>query len=302
LKYVSFKPILDDTVRTLELMKGTVDLVLNAIPAELLTEVKKKKNLEVISGDGVQYQYLGMNLEDPILKDLSVRKAIAYAIDRDSIIEYKMKGKAKKSTGLLAPISWAYTSNVEKYEFDPKKSRDILDKAGYKLKDQKDGKYRFKLTYKTSTNPEALEIAGVIADNLKKVGIEVELRSLEFGVFFDDVKKGNFHIYTLSWTGITDPDHYYYTFNSNSIPPNGGNRNRYRNKRMDELTEQSRVKIDEGSLKGIFSEIQKLAAKELPYVSLWHRDNIVALNKNVKGFKLKANGDYFHLRSTYKEQ
>ena len=301
IQYVTFKPVLDDTVRALELMKGSADLVLNAIPAGLLDEVKKNGKISAAVGDGVQYQYMGFNMEDPILKNIKVREAVAYAIDRDSLIKYKLGGLAKKSSGLLAPVSWAYSPNVTEYEFNPEKANKILDEAKFPFKNTKEGKYRFDLVYKTSTNPESLEIAGVIADNLKKIGINVIIRSLEFGVFFDDIKKGNFQLFTLSWTGITDPDQYYYIFNSKSFPPDGGNRGRYSNKKMDGLTELARVTLDQNKQKKIYAEIQKLASQDLPYVSLWHKDNLVAMRNNIKGFKLKANGDYYYLKDTFKE-
>lgn len=301
LKTVTFKPVLDDTVRTLGLLKGSIDLVLNAIPAALLTKVRENEETAVKTGDGVQYQYMGFNLQDPVLKNLLVRRAIAHAIDRSSIIKYKLGGLAKPSTGLLAPINWAYYGDVHKYDYDPEKAKKLLDRAGYGLKQKDKKSYRLSLTYKTSTNPEALEIAGVIAANLRSVGIEVTLRSLEFGVFFDDIKSGNFQIYTLSWTGITEPDHYHYIFNSESFPPNGANRGRYKNKEMDRLTSLARVTVDQEKQKKIYAKIQQLAAEELPYVSLWHKDNVVAYRKSVKGFKLKANGDYYYLRDTHKE-
>ena len=78
---------------------------------------------------------------------------------------------------------------------------------------------------------------------MSRVGIELEIRTYEWGTFYEDIKQGNFHLYSLAWVGVTDPDIYYNLFHSVSVPPNGDNRGRYNNPAIDALLEKGRVAI-----------------------------------------------------------
>ena len=133
---------------------------------------------------------------------------------------------------------------------------------------------------------------------MAKVGIQVDLRSLEWGTFFADIKSGNFQLYSLQWVGITDPDIYYYLFHSQSIPPKGANRGHYLSPQIDWLIKEGRVTIDNQKRKKIYSQVQKLLAKDLPYVNLWHWDNIVVMKKNISGYTLFPSADYISLKDT----
>jgi peptide/nickel transport system substrate-binding protein len=143
---------------------------------------------------------------------------------------------------------------------------------------------------------EALEIAQIIKGYLKEVGIGLEVRSFEWGTFFDDIMKGNFQIYSLRWIGVVDPDIFYYLFHSSSVPPNGANRGRYCNPDVDRLLEASRRTVDWALRKGIYSRIQKILAEDAVYTSLWYRDNLVVIKKGFSGFHIYAGGEYRSLK------
>jgi peptide/nickel transport system substrate-binding protein len=115
----------------------------------------------------------------------------------------------------------------------------------------------------------------------------VKMRSYEWGTFFSDIRKGNFQIYTLTWVGITDPDIYYYLFHSKSLPPNGANRGTYLNPEMDLLIERGRVLQGREERKEVYGRIQKILARDLPYVSLWNEVNVVVMDPRVRGFVLR---------------
>ncbi len=289
---IYLKPILDDSVRLLALLKGSIDLIQNAVPPTLLHKAREKEEVEVVTSDGLAYAYVGFNLEDPTLKNLKVRQAIAHAIDRDAIIQYKLKDLATPATTLLASQHYMANKKLPQYNYDPEMAKSLLDEAGYKDPDGDGPKPRLELTYKTSTNPERIEIAQVIVDQLKKVGIDVELRSFEWGVFFDDVKKGNFQIYTLEWSGITSEDIYHYVFHTESIPPNGANRGRFRNAEIDHLVTIGRTTVDPAKRQQIYLRVQEILANELPYVSLWHRHNITTYRDRLQGYKPNTVADY----------
>ncbi len=301
LSRVLFKVIPNDTTRLLELQKGCVDLLQNSIPPYALKFLNRHPDIRVIQQAGINYSYVGFNLEDPILRDIRVRRAIAHAINRDEIISHILQGTVRKASGLLAPEHWANNSNVRTYSYDPVLSRTLLDEAGYPDPDGEGPKPRFFLSYKTSLNKTRKEIASVIQQQLENVGIKVEIRSLEWGTLFGDIKSGNFQIYTLTWVGLIEPDIYYYIFHSSSFPPGGANRGRYRDPMIDSLLLRGREETDQNERKKHYKEVQRILAEQVPYVSLWYHDDVVASRKGVKHFRIFPGGDFRSLVSVTKE-
>jgi peptide/nickel transport system substrate-binding protein len=299
---IVFKIIPDETVRFFELKQGGVDLVQDAVPPDMIPIAEQTEGLAVIARESIKIQYLGFNLEDPILKNVKVRQAMAYAIDRQTIIDYLLNGQASLATGLLSPANWAYEPEVRTYNYDVEKAKALLDEAGYPDPDGDGPEPRFKLLYKTSTDALRVRIGEVLQDQLKKIGIEIEIQSFEWAKFYDDIKSGNFQIFTLQWVGITEPDMFYSVFHSSMVPPNGRNRGHYVNPRIDKLTEQGRLVLDVQERKKIYSEIQKILAEELPYIYLWYPHNIVVMNKRVHGFTPYPDGDFASLKDVWIEE
>ncbi len=300
---IVLKIIPDDTVRFLELKQGSVDLVQNAIPPDMVPIAKETKGLKVIEKESVVIYYLGFNLEDPILSNVKVRQAMAYAIDRQTIIDHLIKGQASLATGLLSPSNWAYDGDVTTYDYNIEQAKALLDEAGYPDPDGDGPEPRFQLVYKTSTAPLRIRIGEVLQDQLKKVGIEItEIQTFEWAKFYDDIKSGNFQIYTLRWVGITEPDICHSIFHSSMIPPNGRNRGRYVNPKIDELTEKGRRVIQVEERKKIYSDVQKILAEDLPYIYLWYPHNIVVMNERVQGFVMYPDGDFASLKDVWIEE
>ncbi|PIE33525.1 ABC transporter substrate-binding protein [candidate division KSB3 bacterium] len=299
---IVLKIIPDDTVRFLELKQGNVDLVQNAIPPDMVPIAKETKGLKVLEKESVVIYYLGFNLEDSILSNVKVRQAMAYAIDRQTIVDHLIKGQASLATGLLSPANWAYEADVMTYGYDIEKAKALLDEAGYPDPDGDGPEPRLKLVYKTSTAPLRIRIGEVLQDQLKKVGIEItEIQTFEWAKFYDDIKSGNFQIYTLRWVGITEPDICHSIFHSSMMPPNGRNRGRYVNPKIDELTEQGRQVIDVEKRKALYSDVQKILAEDLPYIYLWYPHNIVVMNEHVQGFTMYPDGDFASLKDVWIE-
>jgi peptide/nickel transport system substrate-binding protein len=126
-----YKIVPDPTVRVLELEKGTIDLLQNDIPPDLLPRLQGNPRLTVLKEAGTNYAYLGFNLRDPILQQRQIRQAIAYAIHRREIISHVLKGLATPAAGILPPTHWAYAPDLPSYDYDPERARRLLDAAGY---------------------------------------------------------------------------------------------------------------------------------------------------------------------------
>ena len=299
---IQVKIIPDDNVRFLELAKGEVNFVINGVDPDLLNEVKKLKNLVIEEKGGSNFSYIGFNLEDPILKKKKVREAIARGINRQEIIDKILGGHAREGNTLIAPMYWAHEKNVKGYDYNPALAKQLLDEAGYPDPDGAGKEPRFTLTYKTSQNELRRRIAQVIQGQLGKIGISVTIRSFEWGTFFNDIKSGNFQIYSLTWVGITDPDIYYYAFHSLSVPPSGANRNRYKNPTVDFLLEEGRKELDPAKRKAIYSKVQKIIARDLPIIGLWFNRNILVRDRRIKGFTLSPDESFKTLASSWIEK
>ncbi len=292
---VVFKIIKDDNTRFLKMRKGELDLLINAIALKKVDDFKKaplKNKYEVIEDPGLSYNYLGFNMKSEQLQDAKLRQAIAFGIDVDQIIKYRMDGHAAPSYSMLSPVNWFSEPAAKRYVFNPAKAMQLLDAASLTDPDGNGPKSRVKLELKTSSNPETVGIARIIQAQLKEVGIEVDLKSYEWGTFYGDIKSGNFQMTIMRWVGVTEPDFYYNVFNSNQFPPAGRNRGLYENSEIDRLTEEGRIELDPKKRKSIYSKVQKIAAQDLPYVSLWHRNNISIVHKRVSGYQQHPMGGF----------
>jgi peptide/nickel transport system substrate-binding protein len=303
---LTFKLIRDDNSRLLALVGGSGDLTQNTIPPLLVDAVAAQPRLHIETGRSSVYSYLGLNCEDPILKDPRVRRAIAYAIDRRRIVHTTLHDRAVLATGMLPTFHWAYEGAVETYDYDPARARQLLDEAGYPDPDGDGPLPRFTLSYKTSSNKFRVAVARILVSMLAEVGIEVELRAYEFATFFADVKKGNFQLFTMQIPEIAEPDLYTNFFASDRVPTRdnldaGANRVRYRNLELDRLLDDGRRELDHGRRKAIYAEVQRLLARDLPVVSLWHEDNVVAMRKGVRGFEILPTAQLSSVARVYKE-
>ncbi|HEY2743218.1 MAG TPA: ABC transporter substrate-binding protein [Polyangia bacterium] len=300
-----FKTIRDDNSRLLALVGGSGDLTQNTISQLLVDAVAEQPRLAVETAPSSVYSYLLLNDDDPILKDVRVRQAIAYAVDRKTIIDTKLHGRAQAATGMLPTFHWAYEKDVKDYPFDPEQAKRLLDEAGYRDPDGDGPEPRFTIIYKTSSNKVRVAIANVIASMLRQVGIGVDLRVYEFATLFADLKKGNFQMSLLQIPEISEPDLYINFFDSARVPTRdnldaGGNRERYRNAEVDRLIAEGRHKLDRPGRKRVYSQIQKILARDVPVVSLWHEYNVVARRKNVEGFVMLPTAQLSGLDKVYK--
>jgi len=294
---VVFKIVPDAMVRALEFKQGAVDFMQNDLEPDMLPWLKNLADTEVSAHQGTTFQYLGINLTHPILRKLEVRQALAHAIDRESIIRHLLKGAAVAANGLISPLNEAYDDSVRVWSYNPAKAKQLLDQAGFPDPDGDGPMPRFRLSYKTTNLDLRRRIAEALKEQLLQVGIELEIRSYEWGTFFSDVKKGNFHLYSLAWVGVGDPDIQYQIFHSASVPPNGDNRGHYANPQVDRLLDQGRITLEPSARKRIYGEAQRLIAEDLPYVPLWWQKNIIAKRTNIHGFIPYPDGDLISLKN-----
>jgi peptide/nickel transport system substrate-binding protein len=283
---ISFIRVSDATVRVLKLLRGEVDMLQNDLSPELITFLQKKDNINVVRARGSNFTYLGFNLTDEIAGQEDVRRAIALAIDRKKIIQYVMGNAARPASALLPPMHWAGNPTLASIEYDPDAARTLLAKHGY------GPKHPLTITYKTSTNAFRVRLATVLQSQLKDVGINVDLRSYDWGTFYGDIKAGNFQMFSLSWVGIKTPDIFRYVFHSKSVPPNGANRGRFVDTTVDRLIAVAGNAESLEAQAESYRRLQERLLDSLPYVPLWYEDHVFVSRKGISGYKLGLDGNY----------
>jgi peptide/nickel transport system substrate-binding protein len=168
------------------------------------------------------------------------------------------------------------------YDYNPALAKRLLIEAGVSLP--------LKLIYKTSTDAQRVRFATIMQAQMQPAGIDLEIRSLDWGTFFEDVKQGNFQLYGLTWVGIKTPDIYSKAFGTNSIPPNGFNRGKYADATLDQLLE-----------KEDWVQATKRIHQQLPYIPLWYEGQFAAMVKGINNYSPKPDGNWDDLAtiSTY---
>jgi peptide/nickel transport system substrate-binding protein len=292
------KIVPDDIMRGLELRKGTVDIVVNDLAPDVVYQLGRDAHLQLVESNGTDYQYVGVNLRDPILQDVRVRRAIGYAIDRDAIIKYLRRGLAAPAAGLLPPVSWAYEPGVFTFTYDPAKARALLDEAGYRDPDGNGPEPRFRLTLKVSNQEFNRLQSAVIQQNLHAIGIALDVRTYEFATLYADVLKGNFQLFTLQWVGgaVADPDILRRVFHSSQVPPAGFNRGFFRDANVDRLLDAAAVARDDAERRELYAQVQRAVAEAAPYISLWCKTNVAVASRSLTGIDIPPIADFTFLQ------
>ena len=197
------------------------------------------------------------------------------------MIQYLWRDTVRPATSVLPPQHWAYDSNLQPYPHDPQKARELLKQAGYS---DQPGK-RLHLVMKTSTEETSRLLAVILQQQLRKVGVDLELRTFEFATFYSDVVKGAFQIYTLRWVGGAnqDPEIFEYIFDTQSFAPRRANRSYYSSPQVDAWIEQGRSELDQSKRKQIYARVQQQTLHDLPTLNLWYFDNVLVHGNSQSG-------------------
>lgn len=286
----------DETMRGLELRKGSIDLVVNDLSPDIVAGLRKATDVQVVTALGTDYAYMGFNLRDPLLQDRRLRQAIGYAVDTTAIVDHLRQGLAATATSIVPPMSWAHNAETFRFTHDPDRARALLDEAGYPDPDGAGPQPRLTLSLKTSTAEAYRLQAAVIQQQLAEVGIALELRSYEFATLFADVIRGNVQLYTLQWVGVTDPDMLRRVFHSSQMPPAGFNRGHYSNPDVDRLIDAATESLSESERGRLYAEVQEIIARDAPYISLWYKTNVAVAQSHLTGIQLSPTAEFTFLQ------
>jgi peptide/nickel transport system substrate-binding protein len=289
---VTYRIIPDMATIFLELRSGGIDMTgLNALQYSRQTGTKFfQRNFKKYRYLASSYAYLGWNMRDDRFKDVRIRKALSYAINREEIIKGVLLGLGRPATGPLKPGTYWYNPKVKRYPYDPKKAKDLLAECGWKDTDgdgllDKDGK-PFAFTIITNQGNQYRANTGVIVQRrLAQIGIKVDLRVIEWAAFLKDfINKGRFECCILAWTIPPDPD-LYDVWHSSNAKPGGLNFTNYKNPELDKLLVEQRKTFDQAKRKTIIDRIQEIMAEDVPYTFLYVADALPIVNARIKGIE-----------------
>ena len=300
LETVRVRVISDMNALQAELQAGRVDIapMPTSLSPDAVKRLEQDPNLQVKTFTGSNVFLLTINTSSPPLDNVKVRQAIAYAIDRETMIRTLLQGLGKPAHSIIPEESWAYSTG-QTYSYDPAHAKKLLDEAGFTDPDGDGPRMRFDkpVIYKLSGSSIAgRQYAGVIQNYLKEVGIPVEIQTPEQNTFFDELKRGNFQISYSQWVGGNqDPIFYKDLFATSEIPTEtrpSRNRSRYSNKELDALLDEAVNTFDRQKSLELYKKIQDIVSRDVPVIPLWYGSNVVIAKKNVQNIHVNASGDW----------
>ncbi|MCI5725408.1 MULTISPECIES: ABC transporter substrate-binding protein [Fusobacterium] len=276
-KNVVFRNIVEETNRTIGLETGELDIIYDVSIMDK-NKIRGDKNFTLIEAPQARTEYLGFNLKKTPFNNPKVREAISYAIDQKAIIDTVYLGSAEAATSIIGTQISGHV-DVEKFTQNIEKAKELLKEAGYEN--------GFKTKIWTSDQPVRRDIAVILQDQLKQVGIDVTIEILEWGAYLDGTARGDHEMFLLGWTTVTrDPDYGVYQLVSTNSQGSAGNRTFYSNQKVDELLMAGKTELDPVKRNEIYKEIQEIIRKDIPMYMMVYPMQAVATQKNVKGFKL----------------
>ncbi len=245
---------------------------------------KTNPKFQVFSYPSNAYNYVGWNLRNPLFQDVRVRTAFAHAVNVPQMIKYILYGNGVQSTGIFPPHFWFANQGIKPIPYDPARAAQLLDEAGWKVGPDgirvKDGK-RMSFTIITNQGVEIRkDIATLVQDNLRSIGVEVKVDVYEWAVFITKfINKLDFQATVLGWT--TPPDYdAYQVWHSSQTNPEQLNFVGYKNPKVDKLMEQIQEEYDPERIKELAGEIQRIIYEDQPYLFLFVSESTAVIWKD----------------------
>lgn len=299
LNLVDFKIVKDETTLALKLVNGEVDLSVSNISPRKIAWIQNQKSLiKMYSCPSTNVIYLGLNHRKDLLKDIRVRQAISYLIDRKTIQKYKLKNTVDLSNGLFSKGFKEFYNEKRKIDdYNPQMAEALLREAGY-VRNKNDGFYYTKqgypllLDWKVTSNRSTQEVVEVLAHNFRKYGIEVRVSVQEWGTWMKSMKSGQYDILMAQWIGLTGPEILRQVFHSTMLPPVGNNRGGYINPQFDEMVDRATIEMNLSKRREYYLKAQDLAFDDYAYITLWHPHSIWVAKDCLKNVRPLPTGSY----------
>ncbi|ODT11215.1 MAG: ABC transporter substrate-binding protein [Microbacterium sp. SCN 70-18] len=248
----------------------------DVVPPQQVSELESDDTVQLGLTPSSDYWYLALNEAREPWSDVRVRQALAYAIDRDAIVQAVSYGTAALNQLAIPEQSVWYTA-YDEYSTDLDTAQALLDEAGFT------GGTLDLLA--TSDYPETVTAAQIIASNLEPLGIDVEIRQPDFSTWLDEQNTGNFDMLMMGWLGNIDPDDFYYAQHHTD---GASNAQKYSNAEVDALLDAGRIETDPEARKELYAEAATIIADEVSYIYLYNPSVIQVWSPDVTGYTTRA--------------
>jgi peptide/nickel transport system substrate-binding protein len=295
------KVVPDSNVEVINLLKGNVDFVESIQPKQVAT-VKRNKNLTVVKYDAASFAMIGYNLETPFFNDAKVRRALAIGLNRKSIVDKVLLKNAKLASGPFHPLTSIYNKNIQPLAYNMAEAKKLLAEAGWKIGSsgllEKNGKvFEIEISYNQG-NKVREQIATVVAQQWKQLGIKANPRSYEWSVYLDRLDTGKLDAYILGWNLGTSGDQYG-LWHSKEFSPAGLNSPHVNNPKLDKLLEEFRAEIDPGKRAKIYHQVHKIMSDEQYQLWMYYPQSFAGYNKKLQGVKFSLWNRFYSVEDWY---
>ena len=289
LKRLIFKPIQEASVRFLELKQGTAQGMDNINP-EYIEQIRNNPDLQLLTQPGMNVGYLAMNMDKPPFNKVLVRHALNHAINKQALVDNFYQGLALKAKNPIPPTVWSYNDQVQGYEYDPQRARELLTEAG--LSDGFETEL-WAMPVPRPYMPQPDKIAQAIQADLEKIGVRSKIVQWEWGTYLDKVSQGEHTMALLGWTGDNgDPDNFLYVLlDKTAAKKPAGNIAFYQSDELHDVLVRARASAMRDERDALYRRAQEIIFHDAPWVPLVHATQTAAFRHNVKGFKLHPTGN-----------
>lgn len=283
-KNLIFRNIVEGTNRTIGLETGEIDIAYDLEPIDKMM-VESNENLDFVEEPSLSTSYVGFNFKKAPLDNKKVRQAIAYATNVQDIVDVAYQGSASIANSPIGPKVFGYNPNAKSYEFNQEKAKQLLKEAGYEN--------GLDLKLWVNDNPTRRDIAVILQDQLKQVGVNVEIETLEWGAYIDGTARGEHDMFILGWVSVTGDADYGLDPLFNSENQGGaGNRSFYENAEVDKLLSDAKNSVDPELRKQYYAKIQEIVQEDLPIFTLAYTSQNIGKQKTVENFSMNPAGHH----------
>ncbi|MGL5123191.1 MAG: ABC transporter substrate-binding protein [Fusobacteriaceae bacterium] len=281
IKNIMFKNIVEGNNRTIGLETKELDISYDVEPMDI-NIIKNEKDLSLLSKKSLGTAYLGLNMNKKPFNQKEIRQAIAYSLDAESIEKIIYNGAATIADSPLSPQIKGYKSS-RKYNKNILKAKELLSIAGYP--------HGFKMKIWVNDSQIRKDIATIFQAQLKEVGIDVIIETMEWGSYLEATARGEHDSYLLGWSTVTgDADYGLYPLFHSSNFGRPGNRSFYKNEKVDTFLEEARATIEVKKRIELYEAIQDIIQEELPIITFVFVGQNVGINTKVLNFNLHPTG------------
>ena len=287
---LTMRVITESSSRAMEIESGGVDIALN-IAANDMANLEANPDVDLLTTPSYSNVFIGMNCSMEPFNNKTLRQAISYALDRESIVQAVYSGTGSLATGPIAPTIWGYNPNLEGYTYDVEKAKELMAEAGYS-----DG---LEITMTVSDSQERVDIAEMVQNQLGKIGITVKVETLENATYLDRIIDASCQMYVLGWvTNTGDADYgMYEPFYTGQ--PTWSNTAVYSNPEVDKLLDIGQQSTDSDTRLEAYYKAQELIVEDAPWVFLCDKEEIAACRSNIQGFDASPSARYEYNTITF---